>query len=88
MKLKVEKRFRDKLTGALHIVDDIIEVSDKRGEELLADERNFVTKFVEDKPAKEEAKKEETPAAEKKPASKKTTKAKAPAKAKAKKSSK
>lgn len=50
MKLKVERRFRDKNTGDLYEVNSVIEVTQARGEELLADERNLVTQIKE--PAK------------------------------------
>ena len=47
MKLKVEKKFRDKITGELHNVNDEIEVAEARGKELLADSRNLVTQVKE-----------------------------------------
>lgn len=43
MKLKVEKRFRDKITGELHQVGDTFEVEDARGEELLNHEMGIVS---------------------------------------------
>lgn len=47
MKLKVEKQFRDKITGELHKVNDVFEVDDARGAELLGDNRNLVTQIKE-----------------------------------------
>ena len=47
MKLKVEKKFRDKITGELHNVNDEFEVAEARGKELLADTRNLVTQVKE-----------------------------------------
>ena len=48
MKLKVEKEFRDKITGVLHKVDDVFEVEKERADELLADSRNLVTLIKEE----------------------------------------
>lgn len=44
MKLKVLKRFHDKVTGALYSVGSEIEVSDKRGAEILAAPGNLAVK--------------------------------------------
>lgn len=44
MKLKVLKRFHDKVTGALYTVGSEIEVSDKRGAEILAAPGNLAVK--------------------------------------------
>ena len=44
MKLKVLKRFHDKVTGALYNVGSEIEVSDKRGAEILAAPGNLAVK--------------------------------------------
>ena len=43
MKLKVVKKFRDKITGELHQVGDTFEVEDARGEELLNHEMGIVS---------------------------------------------
>lgn len=43
MKLKVVKKFRDKITGELHQVGDTFEVEDERGEELLGHEMGIVS---------------------------------------------
>lgn len=40
MKLKVLKKFHDKETDALHNAGDVIEVSDKRGNEILKSKYN------------------------------------------------
>lgn len=47
MKLKVEKQFRDKITGKLHEINSVFEVDDERGRELLGDDRNLVTQIKE-----------------------------------------
>jgi hypothetical protein len=56
MILKVEKKFRDKITNEIRKVDDVFEVADDRGAELLADKRNLVTQVndttQENKPRK------------------------------------
>lgn len=44
MKLKVLKRFHDKVTGVLYKVGSEIEVSDKRGAEILAAPGNLAVK--------------------------------------------
>lgn len=43
MKLKVVKKFRDKITGELHQVGDTFEVEDARGEELLNHKMEIVS---------------------------------------------
>ena len=68
MKLKVEKQFRDKHTGVLYKVGNVIEVNDGRGKELLNDSRALVTQV------KEETKKAEKPKATSKAKSKKSEK--------------
>ena len=47
MKLKIERQFRDKITGVLHKVDDVIEVDEERGNELVNDDRGLVTLIKE-----------------------------------------
>ena len=47
MKLKVEKKFIDKNTGETYLPEQIIEVSEERGIELLKDERVLV-KYVDE----------------------------------------
>ena len=49
MKIKVEKQFRDKITGDLRNVGDVFEAEDERGRELLNDPRELVTLVKEDK---------------------------------------
>lgn len=71
MKLTVKKQFRDKISGELHMVDDVFEVDEARGAELLGHPMELV-EVVEDE------KKEEKPKAK--------SKAKTASKAKAKKS--
>lgn len=71
MILKVKKQFRDKISGELRKVDDVFEVEDERGVELLEHPMELVT-------VAEEAKKEEKPKAK--------SKAKTASKAKSKKS--
>lgn len=71
MILKVKRQFRDKISGELRKVDDVFEVEDERGAELLEHPMNLVT-------VAEEAKKEEKPKAK--------SKAKTASKAKSKKS--
>lgn len=68
MKLKVEKKFKDKITDELHQVDDVFEVDEERGKELLSDSRNLVTQV------KEEVKKDEKPKTTSKAKSKKSGK--------------
>ena len=68
MKLKVERQFKDKNTDEMHKVDDVFEVDDKRGKELLSDNRNLVTLI------KEDAEKAEKPKATSKAKSKKSDK--------------
>ena len=71
MILKVKKQFRDKISGELRKVDDVFEVEDERGVELLEHPMELVA-------VAEEAKKEEKPKAK--------SKAKTASKAKSKKS--
>jgi len=71
MILKVKRQFRDKISGELRKVDDVFEVEDERGAELLAHPMELVT-------VAEEAKKDEKPKAK--------SKAKTASKAKSKKS--
>jgi acetolactate synthase small subunit len=54
MKLKVEKQFRDKVTGQLHKVNDVFSVDDERGAELLNHPMGLVSvsKEAEEKPKK------------------------------------
>lgn len=81
MKLKIERQFKDKYTGQLYRVDDVIEVDDARGAELAADDRGLVTVIKEtEKPA-------DTPAP-KKPATKVKTASKTKATGKSKKADK
>lgn len=70
MKLKVEKQFRDKISGELRKIDDVFEVDDERGAELLNHPMGLVT-ISEDKEEKPKAKKA---APKTKTASKKTKK--------------
>lgn len=49
MKIKVEKQFRDKITGELRNVGDVFEAEEERGRELLDDPRELVTLVKEDK---------------------------------------
>lgn len=51
MKLKVEKQFRDKVTGQLHKVNDVFSVDDERGAELLNHPMGLVS-VSEEKPKK------------------------------------
>lgn len=44
MKIKVLRRFHDKVTGALYNVGSEVEVSDKRGAEILAAPGNLAVK--------------------------------------------
>lgn len=75
MKLKVERRFRDKITGVLHNVGDTFEASDKRAAELLDDKRNLVVQIKEDKkPASQEEPKKEASKAKTTTKTKKSTK--------------
>ena len=67
MKVKVERTFIDKYTHDRREAGSIVEVTDERAAELLADPRNVVSKVEED----EEPKK---PAEKPKKAPKKTTK--------------
>lgn len=47
MKLKVEIKFRDKISGELHDVGDIFEADEARAKELLSDKRKLVSKVKE-----------------------------------------
>lgn len=49
MKLKVEMSFKDKYTGELYAVDEVIEVDKDRADELLSDPRELVTVVKEEK---------------------------------------
>ena len=51
MKLTVKKEFIDKNTAEAHSVGAVIEFEDARAEELLADPRKLVEKYIEKKPA-------------------------------------
>ena len=64
--LKVEKVFKDKITGELYKVGQIIEVSEDRAKELLADGRGLVS----------EVKPKSAPKSTTKTTAKKSTKAK------------
>lgn len=64
--LKVEKVFKDKITGELYQVGQIIEVSEDRAKELLADDRGLVS----------EVKQKSAPKSTTKTTAKKSTKAK------------
>lgn len=44
MKIKVLKRFHDKVTNEVHEVGDVIEVSDARGNEIISNPRGFAEK--------------------------------------------
>ena len=48
MKLNVEKQFRDKISGKLLKVGDVIEVDDARGAELLGHPMELVTVVAEE----------------------------------------
>lgn len=66
MKLKANRAFFDKYTKQRYIAEQIIEVDDERGKELLADGRGLVDLVEEEKAeAKAEAKVEAEPKAEK-----------------------
>ncbi len=54
MKLKVEKQFRDKITGDLRKVGDTFEAEEERAKELLNDFRELVTLVKEDTKESEE----------------------------------
>lgn len=54
MKLRIEKPFMDKYTMEEYDKGSIIEVSDKRGSELLSDERGLVSKVTPKKKKSEE----------------------------------
>lgn len=55
MKLKVLKAFRDKTNGEMKKVDEVIEVSEERGQELLAHPLKLVSEVKEKKPRKKKA---------------------------------
>lgn len=46
MKIKVEKKFRDKNTGVLYEIGEVIDVTDDRGAELLGDTRKLVSEVT------------------------------------------
>jgi hypothetical protein len=55
MKLKINIEFRDKFNGTKYTKDSIVEFSDDRAKELLADKRKLVSKVKEEAPTEEEA---------------------------------
>lgn len=57
MKIKVLRRFHDKVTSEVHEVGDVIEVTDARGNEIISNPRGFAEKLGGDEV--------ETPAEEK-----------------------
>ena len=57
MKLKVEKKFRDKNTKELYEVGQTIEVDDERAEELLSHKAGLVSEAKAKKVAKKPTKK-------------------------------
>ena len=59
MKLKINIEFRDKFNGTLYTKDSIVEFSDDRAKELLADKRNLVSKVKEEAPKSEDETKTE-----------------------------
>ena len=54
MKLKINIEFRDKFNGTMYTKDSIVEFSDDRAKELLADKRKLVSKVKEEAPKAEE----------------------------------
>ena len=67
MTLKVLKPFRDKVTGAAYNVSDLVEFTEERAAEILADRRKLA-EAVEEKQTEAEAKEDkptEKPTAEK-----------------------
>ena len=67
MRLVIKKVFRDKITKELYKVDDVVEFTEERAKELLADNRGLVEEA-------KEAKEEEVSDEPKKVAKKRTTK--------------
>lgn len=59
MKLKINIEFRDKFTGELYKKDSIVEFSDDRAKELLADKRKLVSEVEEEAPKSEDETKTE-----------------------------
>lgn len=57
MKLKVLRAFRDKTNGEMKEVDEVIEVSEERGQELLAHPLKLVSEVKEKKPRKKKSEK-------------------------------
>ena len=72
MKLKVEKQFRDKLSGELRMVDDVFEVDEVRGKELLEHPMELVTVVAEDVKKEEKSKPKSKPKTASKAKSKKS----------------
>lgn len=54
MKLKINTKFSDKYNGKVYEKDSIVEFSDDRAKELLADKRNLVEKVKEAAPKTDE----------------------------------
>ena len=52
MKLRVRAEFVDKVTGGTYRIGDVIEVTDKRGTEILANPLNLAEAVEEPKPQK------------------------------------
>ena len=52
MKLRVRAEFVDKVTGETYRIGDVIEVTDKRGTEILANPLNLAKALEEPKPQK------------------------------------
>lgn len=50
MRLKILKKFRDKYTGEVYKINDVIEFDEARANEILADQRKLAEKVVEKKP--------------------------------------
>lgn len=65
MKVKAKTAFVDKYTEKVYAPGDVIECTEERGKELLADSRKLVEAVEETAEAKAEEKKAEEPAEEK-----------------------
>lgn len=57
MKLQIKREFRDKITGELYKKDSVVEFTDDRANEILADKRGLAEEAKEKKTTKKVTKK-------------------------------
>ena len=59
MKLKINIEFKDKYNGKKYAEGEVVDFEDERAKQLLADERNLVSKVKEEVPKSEDETKTE-----------------------------